>query len=35
MKALINWIKLIAAALAVVANIVMVAYSCVGPEVGV
>jgi hypothetical protein len=35
MKALINWIKLIAAALAVVANIVMVAYALVGPEVGV
>ena len=34
-NSLINWIKLIAAALAVVAIIVMVAYSCVGPEVGV
>jgi len=34
-NSLINWIKLIAAAFAVVAIIVMVAYSCVGPEVGV
>ena len=34
MKA-INFIKLIAAAIAVAAIIVMVAYSCVGPEVGV
>ena len=35
MKTLINWIKLIAAALAVVAIIVMVAWAAVGPEVGV
>jgi hypothetical protein len=35
MKALINWIKLIAAALAVVAIIIMVMYALVGPEVGV
>jgi len=35
MKALIAYAKLIAAAIAVVAIIVMVAYSCVGPEVGV
>ena len=35
MKALINWIKLIAAALAVVAIIVMVAWAAVGPDVGV
>jgi hypothetical protein len=35
MKALINFAKLIAAALAVVAIIVMVAWAAVGPEVGV
>ena len=35
MKNALTYIKLIAAALAVDAIIVMVAYSCVGPEVGV
>jgi hypothetical protein len=35
MKALINWIKLTIAALAVVAIIIMVMYALVGPEVGV
>ena len=35
MKNALTYIKLIAAALAVVANIVMVAYALVGPEVGV
>jgi hypothetical protein len=35
MKTLIAYAKLIAAALAVVAIIVMVAWAAVGPEVGV
>ena len=35
MKALINFAKLAIALIGVVAIIVMVAYSCVGPEVGV
>jgi hypothetical protein len=35
MKALINWIKLIAAALAVVAIVFMVAYALCGPSAGV
>jgi hypothetical protein len=34
-NSLINWIKLTIAILSVVAIIIMVAYSCVGPEVGV
>ena len=35
MKNALTYIKLIAAALAVVAIVILVAYSCVGPEVGV
>jgi len=35
MKALINWIKLTIAIMSVVAIVILVAYSCVGPEVGV